>query len=138
MQTAGGFTLKVDYGAPAQHGQYANSERIIARTNDVIGLPAEFVSIEQLEGLHQVMSSPWWSRCWILKEFVVARDATFMYGDISVPTEAFELPFVLLNYLLSRLKGGESRSDRSIWKTWGKMSHDWNENIDSIIMKKAV
>lgn len=39
----------------------------------------------------RLMKSSWWRRCWICQEFIVARDAEFLYGGLSMNWKDFAI-----------------------------------------------
>ncbi|QGI79892.1 hypothetical protein CEK25_006621 [Fusarium fujikuroi] len=45
---------------------------------------------ETLAVLHQLASSPWWRRVWVVEEVILCRSATTIYGEVVAPLDSVE------------------------------------------------
>ncbi|KAI1053270.1 hypothetical protein LB506_012304 [Fusarium annulatum] len=45
---------------------------------------------ETLAVLHQLASSPWWRRVWVVEEVILCRSATTIYGEVVAPLDSIE------------------------------------------------
>ncbi|KLU90125.1 hypothetical protein MAPG_09091 [Magnaporthiopsis poae ATCC 64411] len=64
-----------------------------------------------LGALAEFMSQPWWTRCWVAQELVVARRARIVYGGIAVEWDRFTIAISSLEHVLPWLINSGPRPD---------------------------
>lgn len=53
--------------------------------------------VQEWTGFRDLVYSPWWSRCWVVQELIVAQDATTMYGDASLTWRELQCMKILIS-----------------------------------------
>ncbi|KAK5188869.1 hypothetical protein LTR72_010995 [Exophiala xenobiotica] len=61
-----------------------------------------------------LLEKPWWRRCWVIQEVIVARKATINGGDMAVDFDDFVLFLVMALWSLRIRIPGEESNDRTV------------------------
>jgi len=72
--------------------------------------PSSNPTDDEIEALNYLLDRPWWTRCWVIQEFFLARNAIFMCGDDEIGSDIFFQGMVLATFYAD--KGFVGRSER--------------------------
>ncbi|KAM0145763.1 hypothetical protein ACHAQE_011092 [Botrytis cinerea] len=73
----------------------AKTFRAILRMRDTAEL---WMKSPLTEGLHHILTNPYWTRIWIIQEVVLAKSAMVMIGDRTVSLQQLEAVFAAIKY----------------------------------------
>lgn len=88
-----------------------------------------------VEGLTAFLSSPWWTRCWVVQELVVAKEARLVFGINSLDWFSFSVGIVILDKTFKHLQSiftGELDNGSSLSEENSKTIDSMLDRYDSI------
>lgn len=100
------------------------------------GIP-EF--LRQWEGFNDLVSSPWWNRCWIAQELIVARNAIMTFGRVAMPWNEFKIAYKIIVVIFMTIAQEQMSQDpdKLITEqerlTFETMIRGWNTSVKLLI-----
>jgi hypothetical protein len=96
---------------------------------------------EHWSGLRELMFSPWWSRCWVAQELIVARNATVMYGNVSMLWHEFRVVYDLYSetfFKIIKLSSTiDNRNSQDMEKHWQESGGGLNPSVVFMVENKT-